>query len=78
MTKMNIQQAMFTIKAETGFSNYRIAKLLGVQQIMINRYLNGEVKSPNANMCYRIYKTFDILIDTFENVEMLEAYYETL
>ena len=77
--KMSIQDAIQAIKDSTEISNYKLAKVLGLkQQIMITRYLNGEVRSVNIKVAYAIYKHYEILVDSFNSVEELEACYEAL
>lgn len=76
--RMSISQAIEAIQAEHNSSNYRLSKVLGITQIMIKRYLDGNVKSVNTKVAYRIYKTYGILVDSFNTVEELEACYEAL
>lgn len=77
VSKMSIQSAIQTIIDEHQISNYRLAKVLGLkQQIMIKRYLDGDVRSVTARIAFNIYKHYGILVDTFNNVEELKACYD--
>lgn len=77
--KMSLQQAVQSIKEEHNLTNYKIAKILGLkQQIMVKRYLDGDVKSANAKTAMAIFKNYNILVDTFNTPEELEACYDTL
>lgn len=77
--RMSLQSAIQAIIDEHNISNYRLARVLGIkQQIMITRYLNGEVKSVNTKVAYAIYKNYNILVDNFNSVEELEACYAAL
>lgn len=75
--KMGLQEAIQNIKDRHQLSNYKLAKMLGLkQQIMIKRYLNGEVKSANVKVSYAIYSVYGILVDSFNSVEELKQCYK--
>lgn len=77
--RMNIQDAITTIKTEHNLSNYKLAKILGLkQQIMIKRYLDGDVKSANVKVAFAIFSNYGILVDNFNTVEELKACYEAV
>ena len=77
--KMSVKQAIEAIKAEYDISNYKLARVLGIrQQIMITRYLAGEVRSVNTKIAMAIFRNYNILVDSFNSPEELEACYEAL
>lgn len=77
--RMSVQMAVRTIKEQNEMSNYKLAKLLGLkQQIMIKRYLTGEVKTANVKVAYAMLKQFNILLDNYNTVDELEACYEAV
>lgn len=55
---------------ETGETAYRIAKNIGVTQIMINYYLDKDVKCPRENVAKNIYKKYGIVISPYELEEV--------
>lgn len=77
--RLSVRDAISKIKVRDNISNYKLAKVLGIkQQIMITRYLAGEVKSVNTKVAWAIYSQYGILVDSFNTVEELKACYETL
>lgn len=47
---------------EIGMSQYRLAKLLGVTQSALSRWVNGQ-REPRASMLYKISKILGVTMD---------------
>lgn len=75
MQRMTIKDACKAILADHGISKYRLAKILGVQQIMINKYLKGETKSVNSRVAMKLYSTYQILEINYSSAEELKELY---
>lgn len=75
--RMSIGDAIDTLQVEYKLSNYRLAKILGVQPIMIKHYKDNKVKSVNTKVAHKLYKTYGILVDSFNTVEELERCHQS-
>ena len=71
--RMSIQEAVDVIMSENNLTKYRLSKILKIQPIMINNYLEGKVKTANPRIAKTIYELFNILLDNFNNVNELEV-----
>lgn len=55
-----------------GETKYKIAKNIGVTQIMINYYLKKNVKCPSEKIAKNIYNCYGVVISPYELEEVKE------
>lgn len=57
---------------ETGISKYALAKKLGKQPIMIDNYLKDKVKSPQKDICQKIYTEYGLEVFPYTKEDLNE------
>lgn len=75
MKKLSLQEAIVDILSQDNMNGYRLAKILGCTSGHIYHIRNGKVKSPNSKLAWGIYQHFNILVDSYNSPELLEAIY---
>lgn len=73
--KLSLFDAVQEILAQPNINAYRLAKILGCTAGHIYHIKQGKVQSPNAKLAWGIWKHFNILVDTYNTPEQLEAIY---
>lgn len=53
-------------------TKYAIAKKIDVKPIMIDRYLTGDVKSPQKRICVNVFREYGKILYPFNRDELLE------
>lgn len=74
---MKISEALRPV-VESGTSKYSIARLLGVQPIMIDNYLQDKIKSPKFSVCRAIYINYGVVVFPYNEEELQQEKEQTL
>lgn len=53
-------------------TKYAISKRIGVRPIMIDRYLDGSVRSPQKRICVSVFKEYGIVLSPYSKEELIE------
>lgn len=75
MKVLSIEDAVKFILSDKNMNPYRLAKILGCSSGHIYHIKQGKVKSSNSKLAMAMYKHFDILLDSFNTPQQLEAIY---
>lgn len=71
---MNLSKALQGIRdGRPNMSKYRLAKDLGVEPIMIDRYLKGTTKKCRIEVACKIHQLFGVVVDPYTEAEVAEC-----
>lgn len=71
---MRLSKALQGIRdARPNLSKYKLAKQLGVEPIMIDRYVKGVTKKCRIEVACKIYKLYGVVVDPYNEQEVSEC-----
>lgn len=74
--QLPLQDTIVEILSQENMNGYRLAKILGCTSGHIYHIKNGKVKTANAKLAMNIWVHFQILVDSYNTPEQLEAIYK--